>query len=382
VAEADFLAPSPPPDYAVLREQAGFGWSMRGTYLACLELAGVPIRDFYLQPEACIEAYRVGRPRLRELLGEDVHLPGVATPPISYGHANGLGAELQFPEGGEVAHTHPFDSLDAGIEALRRPVDFASAGMAPYYLDFRKQMQAAFPDERVGFGYGLEGPLTTAYELRGDGFFVDLLDRPDDAKEFLRLATASIGAFHRFRCEVAGVEPVSQDGAGMCDDIASFVPPRLWPEMVLPVWQQYYRAKTTGRRSAHVENLTGDQLPFLEAIGLVHYDPSISPALNPPIVARRCRVPFLWRLPDMYLPILSEQDVRDFVFQSAADGASGVFVTVLEGVTRPGCVQKLRAFAEAGRQAQALLAAGSPRAELAGRVSDAGRAKFWDHWPE
>ena len=132
----------------------------------------------------------------------------------------------------------------------------------------------------------------------------------------------------------------------------------------------------SGRRSAHVENLTGDQLPFLEAIGLVRYDPSISPALNPRIVAEGCRVPFQWRLPDMHLPLLSEKDVRDFVFRAAADGAASVFVTVSEGITRPGRVEKLRAFADAGRQAEALLADGAPREELAGRVSEAGRRKF------
>ena len=113
---------------------------------------------------------------------------------------NGLGSELLFPPDGEVAHTHVYGDLETGIAALQRPVDFAVAGMAPFFLDYKRRLEAAFPGRTVHFSYGLEGPLTTAYELRGEGFFLDLMDRPGLAAEFLRLATASIGAFV---CDIA-----------------------------------------------------------------------------------------------------------------------------------------------------------------------------------
>lgn len=370
------------PDYDTLRKRADFRWFVQPAYLALLELTGVPIREFYLEPSAGIEVYRRGRPLLREMFGADVPAPGISSPPISYGHANALGSELLFPEGGEVAHTHPFDSLEKAIEALRQPVDFHRAGMAQHYIEYRKRLQEAFPGEQVGFGFGLEGPLTTGYELRGDGFFLDIMDRPELAGEFLRLTTESIAAFHRFRSEVLDVPAISPDGAGMADDIASFVPPRLWGELVLPNWERYFQAKTTGQRRAHVENLRGEQLPFLEQIGLVRFDPSISPALNPRIISERCRVPFDWRLGSIHFPYVDCREVRDFVFQAVADGAGGVFLTVSNGMCNEPSVRKVRSFIEAAREVERMLVDGADRRDVARCVSESGKERFWAHWPE
>ncbi len=368
------------PDYTAARERAGFDWYVAGGQGALRALAGVPIREFNLDPKACIEVYRRGRPMLREMFGEDVRLPGVCTPAVSYGHANALGSELIFPEGGEVAHTHPYNGLEEGIRSLREPVDFAMAGMAPFYLDFMEQMARAFPDEEVGFSFGLEGPLTTAYEMRGEGFFTDVFDDPPRAQEFLRLLTDSILAFHCFLAEIRGVPAVSPEAGGMCDDIASMIPPHMWAEFVLPYWEQYYRGVTTGRRHAHVEDLRPVQLPFLEEIGLVFYDPSISPQLDPRVIAEGCRVPFTWRLGSIHYPTMTTRDVRDFVFQAVADGASRVHSNVAETMCDPASVEKVHAFIDAAKEAERLLDAGASRAEIGERVSPEGKTKFWDHW--
>jgi len=188
------------PDYDVLREEAGFSWQVGTTVYALLGLTGTPLGEYNLKPEACVEMYRKGWDLFRGVYpdAETFALPRVSTPSVSYGHANGLGAELLFPEHGEVAHTHIYASLEEGIEALKQPVDFASAGMAPFYLEYKAHLQKAFPEQQIGFGYGLEGPLTTAYELRGDGIFYDLMDEPELAGRFLALVTASIHEFWRF----------------------------------------------------------------------------------------------------------------------------------------------------------------------------------------
>jgi len=370
------------PNYDRLRDEAGFHWSVGGTYLALLELTGVPIREFYLDPSTCVEVYKEGRPLLREMFGDEVRLPGVATPPISYGHVNGLGSKLTFPEGGEVAHEHIYASLEKGIQALRKPVDFSRAGMAPFYLDFREQLQKAFPDEPVRFSYGLEGPITTAYELRGEGFFYDIMDDPKRVKKFLQLATASIIEFHRFHCSVHGEPAINPRGAGMCDDLASMVPPRLFRDLVLPYWDMYFCGKTTGRRSAHVEDLRAEQLIFLEEIGLVSYDPSISPKLNPHIIRDNCRVPFGWRLGNFHYRTMSCQDVEDFVFQAVADGASSVFTYVSATMCNPETVAKVHAFIRAAEEAKRMLDGGATREDIRSNVSASGREKFWAHWPE
>lgn len=368
------------PDYDTARDEAGFAWYVAGTQGALRELTGIAIREFNLDPKACIEAYRRGRPMLREMFGDDVRPVGPSTPAISYGHANGLGSELIFPEGGEVAHTHPYESLEQGIRALREPVDFASADMAPFYLDFRRQMQDTLPGETVGFGYGEEGPLTTAYEMRGEGFFTDLFDDPAGTKEFLGLLTDSILAFHAFRAEVTGLPVVNREGGGLCDDIASMVPPHMFDEFVIPFWEQYYCGVTTGRRHAHVEDLRPSQLPFLETIGLSFYDPSISPQLNPRTIVEHCRVPFTWRVAAIHYPTMSTRDVADFVYQSVADGASSVHTHVAETMCNNDGVAKIHAFIDAVKETERLLAEGATRDEIGRGVSPQGRAKFWDHW--
>ncbi len=368
------------PDYTTARERAGFSWHVGSGQGALRMLTGVPIREFNLDPAACVDAYRRGRPMIREMFGEDVRLPGLATPAISYGHANGLGSELLFPEGGEVAHTHPYESLEQGIRALREPVDFASAGMAPFYLDFKKRMARAFPGEPVGFSYGLEGPLTTAYEMRGEGVFTDIFDDPPAAREFLCLLTDSILAFQRFRADVNGSPAVSPNGGGMCDDIASMIPPHMFGDFVLPYWEQYYQGITTGRRHAHVEDLRPVQLPFLEDIGLSFYDPSISPQLNPRLVSEHCRVPFTWRLGSFHYRNMTTRDVADFVFQSVADGASSVHTNVAEPLCNDDGVRKIHAFIEAAKEAERLLASGATCAEIGQRVHPDSKVKRWDRW--
>ncbi len=370
------------PDYTTLRDPRQFACYASACYLAYQTMAGVALEEFYQRPGACIEAYRVGRSRVRELFGPEVHIGAPATPPISYGHPNGLGAQLYFPAGGEVAVEHCCRGpLADAIALLRRPVDYARAGRFPFFADFQAQMQAAFPGEAIGLSWGLEGPLTTAYELRGDQWFLDPYDEPALAREFLRLLTGSILDFHAWRAHADGRLLLSPDGAGLCDDVAAMMPPRLWPEFVLPYWELYFSGVTTGRRSAHVEDLRPAHLPFLEAIGLWSFDPSISARLNPRLIRDHCRVPFGWRVGSFHYRALSEADVADLVFQAAADGAGSVFTVVEGSMCDAATAAKVRALLAAGKEVQRQLAAGATRAELATCVSPAGRQRFWDHWP-
>lgn len=370
------------PDYDKARAEAGFIWSVRGCYLAAIAFAGIPLRDFNLKPEACIAAFREGRPLMYQMFGDWLPPLTPATPPVSYGHVNCLGSELMFPEGGEVAHTHPYGSLDEAIARLREPVDWASSGMAPFFLDFWEQMKAAFPDESVGFSFGVEGPLTTAYELRGEGFFTDLFDDPEKTHEFLRLTTASIIDYHRWRFELMGAPFPNPQGGGMVDDIASFVPHHMFADFVMPYWQQYYEGITTGTRRAHVEDLRRPQLRYLEDIGLAFFDPSISAKLNPQILHDEIRVPFGWRLGSFHYRDMDTQAVSDFVFQAAADGASSVF-TIIEGtLSNTQGRDKILAFKQAGEEAARVLEEGGSRADLEHYVSPAGKERFWAHFPE
>ena len=368
------------PDYPTARQVAGFDWAVSGSQDALRGLTGTPIREFNLKPEVCIETYRKGRPLHREFFGPDVDLPGLLTPAISYGHINCLGSELIFPENGEVGHTPLYGSLKEGIAALEKPLDFAKAGMMPFYIDFLHQMQAAFPTESVGFYFKSEGPVTTAWALRGEDFFTDIYDDPDAAKEFLRLTTASIIEYSRFQSNLFKRPLINPSGAGICDDIASMINPDLWPEFVMPYWEQYFGGLTTGTRGAHVEDLRPAQLKFLEEIGLSSYDPSISPKLNPRIIAAGCRVPFTWRLGSFHYNDLTLVEVEDFVFQAAADGATGITTGMEASLCNKSAVSKVHAFVAAAKEAKRMVNTGASRSDVGRRVSDEGKVKFWGKW--
>jgi hypothetical protein len=403
------------PEYDQAREDAGFAWRVSAGQGAYRALSGVPIHAFNLDPEQCIRAHRVGRERVAEVFGDVVQLAGPATPAISYGHANGLGAELIFPEGGEVAHTHPFEalSLEEATQRLRQPIDWETQGVAPEQLACRDTMAVAFPGEAIGFGYGMEGPITTAYELLGERLFTELHDGRDQMPAFLDAVADSIVDFHLWREAMAGrlrADTVAATGAadettwgqvsgdasidrsarahpsphagGMVDDIASMVHPSMWPEMVMPSWDRYFDGITTGRRSAHVEDLRMEQLPYLEQIGLSSYDPSISHKLTPPLIEATIRVPFAWRLGCFHYMDLDEAAVRDWVLAAAADGASSVFTIIAESMCDGDShVSRVHAFAEAGNEVAERLAAGDERQALRDRMTAAGRLRFWNDWP-
>jgi hypothetical protein len=72
-----------PPEYEGLREQAKFRWYMSSTYYAFCALTEIPVEEVNLKPEAMTELVRLGRPKFRELWGDEVPMPGLSTPAVS-----------------------------------------------------------------------------------------------------------------------------------------------------------------------------------------------------------------------------------------------------------------------------------------------------------
>ncbi|MBT4502598.1 MAG: hypothetical protein HOC74_33005 [Gemmatimonadetes bacterium] len=370
------------PNYEKLRDQTPFHWRVGSTYYAYFAMTDVPLREVNLDPEAMIELVRRGRPLFREMWGDDVPLPSLSTPAISYGHLNGLGAELIFPEGGEVSFTKICSSLEEGIELLRKPVDYATAGMAPFYLDYRRRLQEAFPGESVGFSFSVQGPMTTAYCLRGDGIFYDVYDDPIRFAQFLDLCVDSILEYKSFLADLSGQPRISPTGTRLYDDVASMFAPEMWPEFVLPFLERYFRGLTTGTRGAHIEDLRREHLLYLEEIGLVDFDPGISHKLSPPIIRDDCRVPFGWRMGSFHYHGLTLLEVEEWVYQAVADGASHLFTYIVEETCKGETIEKIRVFTRALKEVEQLLAGGTSRSQIGERVGASGKKRFWDHWPE
>jgi hypothetical protein len=352
------------------RQETPFRWYVSCGMAAYTALAGVRFDRTFREAEAIIEAFTVGEPRARALFGPEVNYGGPAWAGISYGHVNCLGSELRFPQESEVAHTPLYDSLQEGIEALQRPVDWANAGLMPFYLDLWEQLKAAFPGRTIRFGgFGYEGPITTAWEARHHAFFTDVYDDPPRCRAFLRLLTDSIVEYAAFVRAVNG-QPAIVHRAGLYDDVASMLHPDLWPEMVLPFQEQFFQAQMPpdGHRHAHIENLVPDHLPHLDTLGLDSFDPSVVSEVTPRDLRDRCQVPFLWRLNSMQVRDLSRAQIRRFVFDAVADGASGVFSGISRTMVDPESVTKIHTFIDAAQQVNELLEQGCPRSELGAHV--------------
>ncbi|MBI4025652.1 MAG: hypothetical protein HY360_11780 [Verrucomicrobia bacterium] len=303
------------------RSERPFAWAVSCGMSAYGALAGVRFDRLFHEPDAIWEAYTVGQPRARELFGPDVGYAGPNFEQISYGHINCLGCELTFVRDSEPMFTPLYGSLAEGIQALHKPVDWARAGLMPSYLNLWTQLRGKFPGHAIEFwGFRSQGPITTAWALRGHDFFLDLHDDPPLCMEFLRLVTDSIVSFRQFLLRVNGLG--APNGAFVTDDIAAMIRPELWGEVVVPILDRFYWLQTSGERGAHIENLIPDHIPFLDTLRLDHFDPSVSPRITPADLRDHCFVPFEWLLNPMQTRDFSKQQIRDYLMDAAAHEAS------------------------------------------------------------
>ena len=292
-------------------------------------LAGIKINEFYLNPESCVLAFHRGRSKLAEIFHESVSDPGVHCPHNSYGHVSSLGCKIVFPENSEPYAKPTFANLDEGISALERKVDFASNPLFAHHLKMYNHLRNVFKDEEIAFsGFGYEGPVTTAGLLRGQSFFTDIHREPEKAREFLKLVTTSVVTFVHFLREADGGEKVNPNSGGLCDDHASFIPPSMWPKFVLPYWDQYYNCITTGKRNLHCENLSPPHLKYLAQAGISHYEPSVSPRLNPQTIKELISIPFSWLLSPFKATSMTKEEVRGWVIEVAGSGVNHIWLEV------------------------------------------------------
>jgi hypothetical protein len=277
------------------------------------------------------------------MFGPDVTYAGPNFEQISYGHINCLGCELTFAPDSEPIYTPLYGSLAEGIRALQKPVDWAKAGLMPSYLELWTKLRGKFPGYDIGFGgFRAQGPITTAWALRGHDFFLDLHDDLPLCMEFLRLVTDSIVNFRQFLLRVNGLDAPSS--ASVTDDIAAMIRPKLWGEVVVPILDRFYRLQTSGERGAHIENLIPDHIPFLDTLGLDNFDPSVSPQITPADLRNRCSVPFDWLLNPMQTRDFSRQQIRDYLMDATAHDASALYCHVARDTILDNSIENVRFF--------------------------------------
>ncbi|MBN2301388.1 MAG: hypothetical protein JXN60_02600 [Lentisphaerae bacterium] len=366
-----------------LRSERAFDYFIGAGCDCFAGLMNVNIKNVFLDPGVGIEIHQKGRDLVQSLLGEDIPIiMPICTPVIKYGHANCLGVDLKFPDAGQVGIKSHFTEYEQAIEFMGEKVDFASAGMTPFYLDYYDRMKKAFPDEKIHWGWQWEGPVTTAWELAGDRFMYDLYDQPVLLKEFMCAVTESIVDYCEFFREVEGTDVLDPepDHGRVCDDIAAMLPPEMWPAYVLPYWRMYFEGPVSEAK-VHCEDMKSKHLKYLDEAGIVDYDSGISPKLNPKMIRENTSAPFGWRLGSFHYDSMTARDVSDFVFQAVADGASYVFTFMDAIMCKPETLAKVRVFHHAAEKAKQMLQSGKTLDDVADMVSPDGRRKFWDHWP-
>jgi hypothetical protein len=261
-------------------------------------LVGEKLKDMYLKPEVAARCYTEGVGIARNIYGDKIHYPAPAVPPISYIHLSALGAKIQFPEDDGEPNARPagFPCIDEAIERVEEPVDFAACEWVTHRQDFAKRLGGIL-DKNIAPSLGLEGPITTAVLLYGNGFYAELLAEPEKSMRFLEAITDSIIEFTRFvrgSFEVGGSH-------GICDDLSSLISPGMWPEFVLPFWNRIYEAFTNDGRHLHCENLSEGHLPLLNRLGLSFFDPSHAPLLRPSMLKKHLQMPWQWRVQSVHV---------------------------------------------------------------------------------
>ena len=240
-------------------------------------MAGVSMRDFFLDKQKCVYAWKEGTAALQDYFGELFPMRKPSLPPISYGHLISIGAPVFFPEHGEP-NISPFAGcIDEAIDILkeRKGADFTNAPMFQHYLELWDFMKGEFPGMPFS-GFGDQGPLTSAILMRGQDFLLDIYDEPEKSKEFLTLITDSTIGFTKQLRRINN-QPEMLESAGMVDDFASLIPPSMWDEFVIPFWEQRFNALFTGtRRGIHVENLMPAHLKYMKTAKATHFQPSVS----------------------------------------------------------------------------------------------------------
>jgi hypothetical protein len=320
-------------------------------------IGGITDHQFYTDPELCIQAWRKSKAAIAEYFGDYAQAltltKAPTAPGLSYGHLVCLGAPLKLPAVDGEPNVVPFASdIDEAIEIMKakKNVDFGDNDVFRYYVEMNKALQKAFPEYDIPLtsGYGYEGVITSAVLMRGQDFLCDIYDEPEKAHEFLTLMNESIIEFKKFICRFNG-QPERSRYMWLCDDFASLITPSLWPEFVVPYWNQYFDNLSVpgSRRTVHCENMHPTQLRYLKDVGLAHYQPSVATALTLENVKENTDVPFDWLLYAFNVVKMTDEEIEAWVDKTVEAGVRKVRTQFGRYAWRDGKMDRILAFYKA-----------------------------------
>ena len=205
---------------------------------AITEVAGIPLRPFLQDPEVMARACAKADTHFSSKYGLRVapHVPLHGWWSLAL-----LGIEIEWPED---AWPHPVTRLSCAADVanlrLPQPDCFAGSELEPVVRYDQAVQRMTGNDSHLHDGMAL-GPVTCARTLRGDDFFLDLYEAPEQAHRLLAFATDLHLAFQAAqRAYTGGTSP---DWMHIADDFAGMISPAMWPEFVLPYWKRIFEER-------------------------------------------------------------------------------------------------------------------------------------------
>jgi len=160
-----------------------------------------------------------------------------------YGESYGFGCELGFDDLTPWIRTHPIqdendlkklEATDVSDNRYTQKFREWMAGMQPYLGDYRFRYADGVIrplPEQLNFGGGTLGIFTLATDLRGPDIYLDLYERPEFARELLRVVTDKVIERYRWLHSMGlGLN----SGTALVDDSAGALSPWLYREFVVP----------------------------------------------------------------------------------------------------------------------------------------------------
>jgi len=248
---------------------SGVRWTLAVPPEVQTEYVGTTLGRYYSEAEVAADTQVHAREQFLSLYGVDLGQPSVPVP--AYVGVASLGAQLVLPEDHPPMVANQGRVLpDHGAVLALHPATPEESEWLNRYVQMRADMGRLL-GKVPPLGAGQEGPITSAVLLRGDQFFLDVLDAPPVAHHLLGVVTQTYISFVRHARRLNG--QADSGSTGIADDMAGMLPPTLWPEFVVPYWSRIYEELGPGRRSVHTELLRPPHLPFLRELKIDAYDP-------------------------------------------------------------------------------------------------------------
>ncbi len=258
------------------------------------EYAGVTQGEYYTDLEKAIEVCQVYPGRFRAATG---YLPDVCypTPVTGYEGIAALGGELVFPPDHQPMIRNQAHILESAgqIDALQVPDPWKSERFLRN-LGWHLELKRRFGDKATNGIAGMEGPVTNAVLLRGQGFFMDCVLDPKRAHHLMDVCTEMIISWTRADREIDGLSP---DVVGIADDHSGLLSPDMWPEFVLPYYRRIIDALGPNGCWMHTELVRREHLHLFRDLNLVSINLAENQYLTPQDVFEELPgVPFGWHI--------------------------------------------------------------------------------------